>query len=224
MKNAFSHFFALILLLGMGSGLNLNAQAAQEKIEGLELWPYVKHSADQEQHERKIEGISFLIGGAAAVGFSFLSTSEGSPLRDVAMFTLVPAGFISAFYGSYELLTDSPRMKLKNRVEHLSGEESKDPQWRLRREANARQVLLEEGDNARFWRYFWGGTGVGTATAILVTNRSAPSVGVSAILLALASYQFFHKRADERLLDHLERLSVSLDSDRGYRVAYQFRF
>src|SRR6185312_17337574 len=96
-----------------------------------------------------------------AIILPFATTSSDSTLRKIGTYTLVPAGILSIAYGGYMVFTDSPWMKLKNKVEKLSGPEEDSVQWRLRREAHSREVLLERADSTRFWRYLWGGIEAG---------------------------------------------------------------
>jgi hypothetical protein len=210
-----------LLFLFLVAVSSIQAVQAEEK---LQLWPYIENAAIQDQRYRKIEGISYLVGGAAAIALPFLTTSSGSTLRDIGTYTLVPAGVYSVLYGGYTVLTDSPWTSLRNKVEKLSGPKEDSAQWRLRREGHAREALLERADSTRFWRYLWGSVEGGAGVLIISSSRSTPSVVTASLLFGLSAYHFLHKKADERAVDQLDRTTVGLTQDRGLFLAHQFHF
>lgn len=209
--------FLLVLLFGS----SLRAASAEEK---LQLWPYIDHAAVQDQRDRQIEGISYLVGGAAAITLPFVTTTSGSTLRDIGTYTLVPIGIYSLLYGGYTVITDSPWMTLKKKVERLSGPDEDSVQWRLRREAQSRQVLLDRADHVRFWRYLWGGVEGGAGIVIISSSQSTFSITTASILFSLSAYHFLHKKADERIVDQLDGTTVGFTPDRGLFLAHQIHF
>ena len=197
------------------------AVQAEEK---LQLWPYIENAAVQDQRDRKIEGISYLVGGVVAIVLPFVTTTAGSPLRDVGVYALVPAGAFSVVYGGYTVFTDSPWTNLKNKVEKLSGPKEDSAQWRLRREGHSRQALLERADSTRFWRYLWGGVEGGAGALIIGSNRSTPSIAAATLLFGMSAYHLLHKKADERIVDQLDRTTIGFVPERGWFLAHQIRF
>ncbi|MCM2278074.1 MAG: hypothetical protein NDJ89_08355 [Oligoflexia bacterium] len=194
-----------LLSLFLTSLYLMQAAHAGEK---LELWPYIDSAAVQDERDRKLEGVSYLVGGAVAISLPYITTTSGSTLRDIGNYTLVPAGIYSVLYGGYTVLTDSPWTTLKKRVERLSGPEEDSAQWRLRREGHSRQVLLERADSVRFRRYLWGGVELGAGALLINSSQSTASIATASILFGLSAYHLFHKKAEERLVDSLDRTTT----------------
>ena len=203
------------------TALSLTAAHAEEK---LLLWPYIENAAIQDQRDRKIEGISYLVRGAAAIALPFVTTASGSILRGIGTYTLLPIGIYSVLYGGYSALTDSQWMILKNKIEKISGPKEDSSQWQLRREGHAREALLERADNTRFCRFFWGGLEGGAGILIISSSRRTPSVITASFLFGLSAYHFLYRKADERVVDQLDRTTVGLTQDRGFFLAHQFHF
>lgn len=210
-------YFFLTSLIGLNSQL----VSAREK---LELWPYIDNAAIQDQSDRKKEGTSYLIGGVVSIGLPFITTSSGSALREIGTYALVPAGIYSVIYGTYAILTDSPWMIFKKKIERLSGPEEDSVQWRLRREIHSRQVLMERADSTRFWRYFWGSIEGAAGIILIASNQSTHGIIASGVLFGLSAYHLFHKKAEEHLVEQLDRTTFSLNSGGDFSFAFQIDF
>jgi hypothetical protein len=111
---------------------------------------------------------------------------------------LVPLGIFSIGYGGYTLLTSSHWEKLRHKAERLAGPNDGSEQWKLRREAHARRILMQEADSARFWRYLWGSLEISGAAYLVTKSHSAPALVTASVLGGLSVYNFFYPKAPER--------------------------
>jgi len=210
------------LILCLASVQPVYAKKSHQK--KLKLWPYIHSASIEAEKKRTIEGISFIVGGGVSIILPFLTTQSGSALRDIGFYTLLPLGILSVSYGGYTLLTDSSWLNIKESVIALSGPKKKTRQWRMRREAHAREALLNRADNVRFWRYIWGGFEAGLGTVVIIAGQGTFNIITSGVLFGLSAYHFTYKKKEERMVKILESIAIGIGPKNTHMIALRLTF
>jgi len=229
-KTSFAIQLLFFTALFISAGLLFGTESYSSEIvlappaKKLDLWDFVVQASIEDNRERKTDGISYLVGGAAAIAFPYIFTQNGNPLRDVTTFILVPVGVYSMAVGGYTLLTDSPWVKIKKRVEGLAGPNDGSDQWLMRREEHAREALLERAESARFWRFFWGGLQGGAGIALVTISQSPVAVVTSGTFIGMSLYNFLYKRAEERFAEQLDLPALGFSPRGDALMSYTLYF